>query len=60
MAITGVRVTRADDTSKVYELGRDFEFDGYGDLVIRDGNGAPVATRRRGSWAEIELVVDGS
>lgn len=58
MATTGVRVTRADDTTKTYPAGRSFDFDGYGDLVIRDQSGDPVATRRRGSWVEIELVHD--
>lgn len=58
MAVTGVRVTRTDDTTKVYPAGRSFDFDGYGDLIVRDHAGAAVATRRRGSWTEVETVDD--
>lgn len=55
MNITGVRVSRADG-EKMYPAGRGFDFDGYGDLVIRDAAGAAIATRKRGTWDEIEIV----
>lgn len=58
MAATGVQVTRTDDTVKLYPAGRSFDFDGYGDLIVRDASGAAIATRKRGTWLEIEVVDD--
>lgn len=58
MAAIGVRVTRTDDTTKTYSSGRTFDFDGYGDLVVRDGSGGAIATRKRGSWVEVEVIDD--
>lgn len=53
--MSGVRVTYGD-TVKVYEAGHGFDFDGYGDLIVSDLTGHKIATRRRGTWDEIELV----
>lgn len=58
MAATGVRVTRTDETTKTYPAGRSFFFDGWGDLIICDSSGGPIATRKRGSWVEVEVVDD--
>ena len=59
MQITGVRVTRPDGTEKVYQLGRSFDYDGWGDLIIRDQDGVPVATRKRPSVEEVEVIAVG-
>lgn len=59
MRITGVRVIRPDGVEKLYELGRSFDFDGWGDLIIRDQDGAAIATRRRTSVEEVEVIAVG-
>jgi len=58
MEITGVRVTKADGTSRDYPAGRGFRFDGYADLQIVGVNEELVATRTRadGGFAEVELT----
>lgn len=58
MEITGVRVTKADGTSRDYPAGRGFRFDGYADLQIVGASEELVATRTRadGGFAEVELT----
>lgn len=58
MEITGVRVTKADGTSRDYPAGRGFRFDGYQDLLIVGERDTLVAHRSRadGGFAEVELL----
>lgn len=58
MTCIGVLVTRPDNTARTYTAGRSIETDGYGDYVIRDEAGGIIATRKRATVEEIELIYE--
>lgn len=54
--VRGVRVVDPDGGEKVYTEGREITRDGYTDYEIRGARGQLIATRKRGTVAEIELI----
>ncbi len=56
MTVTGIQVTLNNGTIRTYPMGRSFDFDGYGDLVIFNDEGNKIATRKRGTWEDVDTL----
>lgn len=56
MIAIGVDVTLVTGTVRHYVMGRSFQFDGFGDLQILDDYGNIIATRRRTTFDEVEVI----
>lgn len=54
--VTGVLVEMVDGSTRTYAQGRKVDTDGFGDYVIRNGNGDMLATRKRASVESVEVM----
>lgn len=54
--VRGVRVIDPDGNQRVYTEGREITRDGFTDYEIRGARGQIIATRKRDTVAEIELI----
>lgn len=51
-----VRVTTPEGDEKTYDKATTVENDGYGDWLLKDSAGKVVATRKRSTVEEIEVL----
>lgn len=55
-AVRGVKIIDPDGRERVYTEGREITRDGYTDYEIRGARGEIIATRKRDTVAEAELI----
>jgi hypothetical protein len=54
-----VKVVRTDGSERVYQAGRGFNTDGFGDYQITDALGSLVATLKRAGVESVEIEFEG-
>jgi hypothetical protein len=54
-----LKVTNVNETVRTYDNAVRFEVDGHGDYIFFDENNNMVATRKRSTVHEIEVIYNG-